>query len=88
MDELDEQEFVDVLPLVRRTFAAFSVPERRTVADRVDGLRRAARATASDDELDLALAGPALATVALHPRRRELCPSTAQGMPTGARPHE
>ncbi len=29
VDELDEQEFVDVLPLVRRTFATFSVPERR-----------------------------------------------------------
>jgi hypothetical protein len=65
VDELDEQEFVDVLPLVRRTFSTFSVPERRTIAERVDGLRQAARRRQVDDELDLALARPALATVAM-----------------------
>ncbi len=65
VDELDEQEFTDVLPLVRRTFAGFSAPERRTIADRVDGLRRAARRRTVEEDLDLALAGPALATVAL-----------------------
>ena len=65
VDELDEQEFVDVLPLVRRTFATFSVPERRLTAERVDGLRRAARRRQVEEELDLELAGPALATVAL-----------------------
>ncbi len=61
--ELDEAEFVDVLPLVRRTFSTFSVPERRLVGERVDGLWGAARRRQSDDELDLALAGPALAIV-------------------------
>jgi hypothetical protein len=63
VEELGEQEFVDVLPLVRRTFAAFSAPERRTIGDRVDGLRRTARRQQVDDDLDLVLAGPALATV-------------------------
>ncbi len=63
VSELGEQEFVDVLPLVRRTFATFSWPERRTIGDRVDGLRRAARRRREEDDLDLVLAGPALATV-------------------------
>jgi hypothetical protein len=63
VEELGEQEFVDVLPLVRRTFSTFSGPERRTIGDRVDGLRRAARRRQVDDDLDLVLAGPALATV-------------------------
>lgn len=35
---LREQEFVDVLPLVRRSFGAFEAGERRAVADRVRAL--------------------------------------------------
>ena len=41
------------------------MPERRSIAERVDGLHRAARRRQVEEELDLELAGPALATVAL-----------------------
>ncbi|WP_255392529.1 DUF5682 family protein [Kineosporia sp. A_224] len=68
---LGEQEFVDVLPLVRRTFGAFEAGERRAVADRVRELptgtaggapRGAAGAGWPDVDPDRAAA--ALATVA------------------------
>ncbi len=60
---LDDDEFADVVPLVRRTFATFSAPERRLIGERLDAVRRAAPAEDLDD--DLALAAPALATVDL-----------------------
>ena len=61
---LSRQEFVDVLPLVRRTFGSFSHAERRAVAGRLttEGRRPAAVA---DDDLDEQRANAALATVAL-----------------------
>ncbi|MCW2802781.1 MAG: hypothetical protein QOF52_1873 [Propionibacteriaceae bacterium] len=62
---LGQEEFVDVLPLVRRTFGAFAESERRAIAGRVAagaGQRPEQRA---DDDLDLELAAPALATVRL-----------------------
>jgi Family of unknown function (DUF5682) len=63
--QLGEQEFVDVLPLVRRTFSTFSVPERRAIGERVERLRQPARQQRrADDDLDLELAGPALTGVA------------------------
>ena len=66
---LSEQEFTDVLPLVRRTFGSFAAPERRAVGDAVrrgPGVRGAEAAAAADLDLDLDLdlARPALRTVA------------------------
>jgi hypothetical protein len=61
---LTETEFTDVLPLVRRTFASFSGPERRSIADRV--ARGNLPATTHEaEEIDADLAAPALATVDL-----------------------
>jgi hypothetical protein len=61
---LTEQEFVDVLPLVRRTFGSFSVAERRAVAGRLTSQGRRPAAV-PDDDLDDERADAALATVAL-----------------------
>ncbi|HET7476472.1 MAG TPA: DUF5682 family protein [Dermatophilaceae bacterium] len=61
---LRPEEFVDVLPLVRRTFGAFAESERRSIAGRV-AAGPGTRADSADDQLDLELAGPALATVRL-----------------------
>jgi hypothetical protein len=63
---LSDSEFIDVLPLVRRTFATFSAPERRSIAERVArGTVAAGARTDDDDEIDAELAAPALATVNL-----------------------
>ncbi|AEE44894.1 DUF5682 family protein [Cellulomonas fimi] len=61
---LDEQEFTDVLPLLRRTFGGFAPAERRAVGDAV---RRTTRpgATLAPVDVDEDLAAPALAAVAL-----------------------
>ncbi len=59
--DLGEAEFVDVLPLVRRTFGSFSGAERRSIAARVrDGAPAAAAPVPVDERRGLA----ALATVA------------------------
>lgn len=64
--ELPEQEFTDVLPLVRRTFGAFAPPERRAIGDAVRRSPGSARAGAAPTtELDDDLALPALRTAAL-----------------------
>jgi hypothetical protein len=59
---LTEREFVDLLPLVRRTFATFSPAERRVIGGRLQLAGRVA-----DEEeaagIDEELAAPALATV-------------------------
>jgi len=61
--ELSAEEFVDVLPLVRRTFGAFSPAERRQIATRVRSA--GGRPTApSVDDLDTERGLAALATVA------------------------
>lgn len=61
---LDEPQFVDMLPLLRRTFGTFAAAERQAIAERI--------AVGSEDvdphrpeEIDLDLAAPALATVDL-----------------------
>jgi hypothetical protein len=61
VEELTEREFVDLLPLVRRTFATFSSAERRAIGERVQSAGRGGEeeAVGIDDEL----AAPALATV-------------------------
>ena len=60
---LDEEEFVELLPLVRRTFGTFSPAERRMLAERV--VSRPAAAATPIEAIDLDRAAPALATVDL-----------------------
>jgi hypothetical protein len=60
--QLDEVQFVDMLPLLRRTFGTFAAAERQAIAERIAqgaGNRERQRA----EEVDLELAAPALATV-------------------------
>ena len=65
---LRPEEFVDVLPLLRRTFGGFESAERRQLAHqirRLDGTGPAvASASSGWSEIDLARAAPAVATVA------------------------
>ncbi len=66
---LRPEEFVDVLPLLRRTFGGFQTAERRQLAHqlrRLDGAGSvtAARAATEWSDADLARATPAVATVA------------------------
>jgi hypothetical protein len=65
--ELDEREFVDLLPLVRRTFGTFGPAERRAIADRIAaaGLEQHPAEESEQELVDSDLAAPALATVAL-----------------------
>lgn len=58
---LPERDFVDVLPLVRRTFGAFSEPERHSIATRV---RSGPVPVLRDDDVDEDRALAAVATVA------------------------
>jgi hypothetical protein len=60
---LPERDFVDVLPLVRRTFGAFSEPERQSIAAQVRS-GGSGPARRSDDDVDEDRALAALATVA------------------------
>lgn len=61
---LTDDEFIDVLPLVRRTFSTFSAPERRLIGERLAAARAGRSATpAHTVGYDLALAEPALAVV-------------------------
>jgi hypothetical protein len=64
--ELDPQAFVDVLPLLRRTFGSFAAPERRALGDRFRRLSTVDGAKESTvDDIDEELAVPVLATVEL-----------------------
>jgi hypothetical protein len=67
--QLDENQFVDMLPLLRRTFGTFAAAERQTIAERIavgaDNLDRQ-----RPEDVDLELAAPALATVDLILGRR------------------
>jgi len=62
ISQLDDSQFIDMLPLLRRTFGTFAAAERQTIAERI-----AVRAEDLDrqhpEEFDLGLAAPALATV-------------------------
>ena len=59
---LDEPEFVDVLPLLRRTFGQFAGSERRSIGERVRHGRT--RSRSADAGLDPERAARAMATVA------------------------
>jgi hypothetical protein len=65
---LRPEEFVNVLPLVRRTFGEFEAAERRQLVHqirRLDGTGSSATAASPEwTEIDLARAAPAVATVA------------------------
>jgi hypothetical protein len=67
---LDEEDFLDVLPLLRRTFGEFSAPERTAIgsaAGQLCGSRGAGagESRADADDIDASRAAGALATVAL-----------------------
>jgi len=67
--QLDEAQFVDMLPLLRRTFGTFAAAERQTIAERIAvGAENLDRQR--PEEFDLELAAPALATVDLILGRR------------------
>jgi hypothetical protein len=56
-------QFVEQLPLLRRTFGTFASAERRAIAERIAlGTKKSDR---HPEEVDLELAAPALATVDL-----------------------
>ena len=62
--QLDDAQFVDMLPLLRRTFGTFAAAERQTIAERIAiGAENLDRQR--PEEVDLELAAPALATVDL-----------------------
>jgi hypothetical protein len=64
VSQLDEAQFVDMLPLLRRTFGTFAPAERHAIAERIAlGTRNVERQLS--EEVDLELAAPALATVDL-----------------------
>jgi Family of unknown function (DUF5682) len=64
VSQLDEAQFVDMLPLLRRTFGTFAPAERQAIAERIALGTRSVDHQLSE-ELDLELAAPALATVDL-----------------------
>jgi Family of unknown function (DUF5682) len=64
VSQLDEVQFVDMLPLLRRTFGTFAPAERQAIAERIAlGARNLDRQPS--EEVDLELAAPALATIDL-----------------------
>jgi hypothetical protein len=62
--QLDETEFVDMLPLLRRTFGTFAAAERQAIGERIAARTQNLQGQRSE-EIDLDLAAPALATVDL-----------------------
>jgi Family of unknown function (DUF5682) len=61
---LPPDSFTSVLPLLRRTFATFEAPERRSIGERVARIATASGAGSADEEvLDLRRAAPAVRTV-------------------------
>jgi hypothetical protein len=62
--QLEETQFIDMLPLLRRTFGTFATAERQAIAERIAiGTEKPHRPHPED--IDLHLAAPALATVDL-----------------------
>jgi hypothetical protein len=64
VSQLDEAQFVDMLPLLRRTFGTFAPAERQAIAERI-ALGTSSVDRQLSDEVELELAAPALATVDL-----------------------
>jgi hypothetical protein len=62
--QLDDAQFIDMLPLLRRTFGTFGAAERQAIAERIAvGAENLDRQRS--EEFDLDLAAPALVTVDL-----------------------
>jgi Family of unknown function (DUF5682) len=67
--QLDDAQFVDMLPLLRRTFGTFAAPERQAIAERISvGAENPQHQ--HPEEIDFELAAPAVATVDLILGRR------------------
>jgi hypothetical protein len=65
LGEIPDDAFVEVLPLLRRTFGTFAAPERRTIGARARVLADPLTAVVADDnELDAELAATVLPVVA------------------------
>jgi Family of unknown function (DUF5682) len=64
VSRLEEAQFVDMLPLLRRTFGTFAPAERQAIAERIALGTRSVDRQLSED-VDMELAAPALATVDL-----------------------
>ena len=58
---LEEEQFVEVLPLLRRTFGGFAAPERRAIGAKVGAAGGQSRE--AGEEIDEARAAPAVQTV-------------------------
>ncbi|WP_454810818.1 DUF5682 family protein [Paenarthrobacter nitroguajacolicus] len=63
VEGVDDEVFEDVLPLVRRTFSAFSRPERREIGEQLSRVGSGGT-SAEAINMDLAGAGPAIQTMA------------------------
>ncbi|MEV0794208.1 DUF5682 family protein [Kribbella sp. NPDC050459] len=61
---IPDDAFLEVLPLLRRTFGTFAAPERRSIGARARVLSDPAAVVADDDDLDAELAATALPVVA------------------------
>ena len=61
---LDETEFLDVLPLLRRTFGEFAAAERQNIADQLRSLGSGERRPVEEESLDPVLAAGVVRTVA------------------------
>jgi hypothetical protein len=57
---LDEETFIQLLPILRRTFSSFEAPERRNIGERLKGERVLAKKTSGDFEIDERRAGKVL----------------------------
>ena len=65
LDAIPDDAFVEVLPLLRRTFGTFAAPERRSIGTRARALGDpAAVIVADDNDLDAELAASVLPVVA------------------------
>jgi Family of unknown function (DUF5682) len=63
--ELRDDEFLDVLPVLRRAFGDFSAAERTNIADQLKHLAAGTTRTALDDPVDAGRAAGVLQTVAM-----------------------
>jgi hypothetical protein len=61
---IPDEAFLEVLPLLRRTFGTFAKPERRSIGDRARALGGIREVVAEDNDLDAELAASVLPTVA------------------------
>jgi Family of unknown function (DUF5682) len=68
--QLDDSQFVDMLPLLRRTFGTFAAAERQLIAERISVRAEGIDRRRPEEEVDLGLAAAALATIDLILGRR------------------